>query len=124
MSALRSPSGLLNQQHPDKTRGDTLSWSGDPFFQWSSTHRSAGMQRDAPSPLCQARAAPPPALQRCAVIIPGFHTIFHATVTAPTPNEAWINEGALDLNQNVACLVRLPCAASIEGNLILVGRHS
>lgn len=116
MSAPTTPSGLLNQHHPARTHSAR---PGTPSSPGAAPSSVTGC-----SPLCQARAEPPPALWRCVSLIPGFHTIFHAGITAPTPNGAWINEGALDLNPNVACLARLPCAGSIEGNLILVGRHS
>jgi len=102
---------------------------------WDATGSAGGLPSPG-GPGTASHAGMPPALSAkqgqshnpCPLALscanPRLSHICHARIAAPAPNEASINEAALDLHQKFACLARLPCTGFMEGNLILVGQHS
>lgn len=122
-----APSWLLNHHHPDKTRGDTLSWdqrarqgcTGDPEHppspgcQSGDAAGSAGLPGGpgAPSPVCQARQSHPPAPRHCAALIPGFHTFSTAGPQPPPQTKPTL------MRQHQ---ILIPKSPALRGRLALV----
>lgn len=98
-------SWLLNQQHPDKTWGDALSWdhrarqgyTGDPSHSTRSTHlplpvpgcsriRRAARGSGCPQPSVPSEAEPPPCPSALCSANPRLSHVFHGRTTAPAPN--------------------------------------